>query len=403
MTARRPPPVDSIPVEQRPPDQWQVPDELDGALLDRAVRARLADVSWNRVRSWIEQGKIALNGALVFESQRTVGAGDALEFFPTGQRHAGPKSDVPWIVHRDSQVVVVDKPAGVATVPYENSERDSLDRRVASVLGAKGRSAAIHVVHRLDKETSGLLVFARTDAALKSLKNQFRFHTTHRRYLAIVHGRARSVTYKSRLIQDRGDGIRGSTNHPELGREAITHVRVLEVRGELSLIECELETGRTHQIRIHLSEAGHPLVGERVYSRGYAGELEAAPRLLLHAAELGFDHPTEHQRLEYRQDPPEDFLTFWAARAPAGVKSHFLPLPQSARAAGASSGEARSKSPEMSAPRTPAPRTNQERAAARPSFKTSRPQQGGSRDSSRSASGKRSQSPPPRTSGKRRG
>jgi 23S rRNA pseudouridine1911/1915/1917 synthase len=213
------------------------------------------------------------------------------------------------IVHADPHIVVVRKPPGIATVPYED-ERDTLDRLVQSLLrkGARpGTSVApLGVVQRLDKETSGLIVFARTTAAKRGLQQQFREHSVFRRYLAIANGAVQSRTVRSRLVQDRGDGIRGSTQSPELGREAVTHVRAIEPLNGATFVECALETGRTHQIRIHLSEAGHPLVGERVYVRSYRGPQVPATRIMLHAAELGFTHPVTGEKLEYEEPIPTD-------------------------------------------------------------------------------------------------
>jgi 23S rRNA pseudouridine1911/1915/1917 synthase len=156
-------------------------------------------------------------------------------------------------------------------------------------------------------------VFARTLSALRALKNQFRFHTVHRRYRAIAHGALDDRTFSSRLVQDRGDGRRGSTHNPKLGRLAITHVKLLEALAGASLLECRLETGRTHQIRIHLSEAGHPLLGERVYNKGFRGVLLPAPRLMLHAMELGIRHPDTERELTFVQQLPDDMLAVLAA------------------------------------------------------------------------------------------
>jgi 23S rRNA pseudouridine1911/1915/1917 synthase len=219
---------------------------------------------------------------------------------------AGGALDGSVIVHVDSQVVVVRKPAGISSVPYDENETGTLDELVRQLLKRPGSDAPLGVVHRLDKDTSGLLVFARTLTAKRALKQAFRFHTVQRRYLAIVHGSPADQTFKSRLLRDRGDGRRGSTNHSELGREAITHVKNLERLHGASLVECRLETGRTHQIRIHLSEAGHPVVGDKVYTHGYRGTLLPAPRLMLHAFELGFEHPASGQLLRFEEPLPDD-------------------------------------------------------------------------------------------------
>jgi 23S rRNA pseudouridine1911/1915/1917 synthase len=148
------------------------------------------------------------------------------------------------------------------------------------------------------------LVFTRTWAAKKKLSAQFRFHRARRRYLAIAQGRVKSGTIRSEIADDRGDGIRGSRKG---GRPAITHVEALEHFANATLVPCTLETGRTHQIRIHLSEAGHPIAGERVYVRGYEGPTVRAPRLMLHAAELEFEHPDSDACVHFEDPPPSDF------------------------------------------------------------------------------------------------
>jgi 23S rRNA pseudouridine1911/1915/1917 synthase len=192
-------------------------------------------------------------------------------------------------------------------------------------------------VHRLDRETSGLMVFARTVDAERHLGHQFRKHTVHRRYLAIVHGRIdKARTFDTHLVRDRGDGRRGSTTLPNVGKRAITHIKPLEDLGDYTLIECRLETGRTHQIRIHLAEAGHMLCGEKVYHQQLGGCRPSkariaqsaltgpatratppadskAPRIMLHAAELGFEHPITGEPLLFKMEPPEDFGRFLTA------------------------------------------------------------------------------------------
>ena len=169
-------------------------------------------------------------------------------------------------------------------------------------------------MHRLDRETSGLLVFARTVLAERHLGQQFRQHTTLRSYLAVVHGNVSAETISSRLVRDRGDGRRGSTTNSQLGKTAVTHIRPLERIGPYTLIECRLETGRTHQIRIHLAESGHPLCGEKVYNQPLHGQpkpdTSGAPRLALHAAELGFQHPVTGEMLKFEMPLPADLTEF---------------------------------------------------------------------------------------------
>ena len=276
--------------------------------LDRTLRELLTGASWNDVRRLIETGKVYVGGTRVSDGAKLVERGAAVQV-----RMRAPKpataSPLPSdaVAHLDSHVVVVRKPAGISTVPFDGTEGETLDELVRSVVKRRtGRNEPpLGVVHRLDKETSGLLVFARTLAAKRTLKQAFRVHAVRRRYRALAHGRVTARTITTRLVQDRGDGRRGSTDNPLLGREATTHVRPLETFAGATLIECRLETGRTHQIRIHLAEEGHSIVGERVYApRGFVGI--PAPRLMLHAMELGFEHPADGRPLDFSEPIPPD-------------------------------------------------------------------------------------------------
>ncbi|HXK17731.1 MAG TPA: RluA family pseudouridine synthase [Polyangiaceae bacterium] len=282
--------------------------------LDRWLRELLPGKSWNEVRRLARTGKIFVDGVALLDPARLVGAGAEVELRQNAPRATRtPALPRAAILHLDPQVVVVEKPSGISTVPYDENERGTLDQLVMETISERGRRAPLGIVHRVDKETSGVVVFARTVAAKLALKNQFRFHTVGRRYVAIAHGDVTGGTIRSRLVQDRGDGRRGSTDNEELGREAVTHVKWQEALRGASLIECRLETGRTHQIRIHLAERGHPLVGERVYSKNFRGQLIAAPRLMLHAKELAFDHPTTGERLSFEQVMPPDMQAVLAS------------------------------------------------------------------------------------------
>ncbi|MFO0824219.1 MAG: RluA family pseudouridine synthase [Gemmataceae bacterium] len=174
----------------------------------------------------------------------------------------------------------------------------------------------LRIVHRLDKETSGLVVFARSVLAERELGLQFRKHTVIRRYLTVVPGILTPRTIKSRLVSDRGDGRRGSTTLPDVGKEATTHVAIEERLPGYTQLSCRLETGRTHQIRIHLSEAGHPVCGDKVYTRKRDGtnyeDNSGAPRLALHAIELGFTHPATEAALHWSMPLPGDLAKFVA-------------------------------------------------------------------------------------------
>jgi len=289
--------------------------EADGQCLDRVLRDAQPGSAWSRVRRAIETGKVSLDGRRVTDTTLRVSAGQRVELRLAAR--AAAAVPLPFrVVHSDRDVVVVDKAPFVSTVPFEG-ERDTLvDLVRAELARLEGRALPpLGVVHRLDKETSGLVMFARTLPAKRHLKQQLRFHQVHRRYVALVHGDMPAQTLSSRLVEDRGDGLRGSTDNPKLGQPAVTHVTVLERLPRATLVECRLETGRTHQIRIHLAEAGHPLVGERVYTRGYGGELISAPRFMLHAKELGFTHPRTEREVRWEAPAPEDLLEMVARLA----------------------------------------------------------------------------------------
>jgi len=295
---------------------WNVPPELDRRPIDGVVRGLLG-VSWADARRLVETGKVLVAGRPVTSTRRRLIAGEHIEVrlrAPRPETARRQKLEEDLIVYVDSSIIVINKPAGVSTVPYgdEPPEETTLDALVRELLAHRDRirgRAPLGVVHRLDKGTTGVLVFARTLAAKKHLGQQFRFHTMLRRYIGLAHGRVRAATHRTYLVENRGDGLRGSA--PQGAREgqlAITHVEPREVlAGGATLVSCRLETGRTHQIRIHLAEAGHPLVGEAVYIRDYRGPRIQAPRPMLHAIELGIRHPADDREMRFEVPPPPDF------------------------------------------------------------------------------------------------
>jgi 23S rRNA pseudouridine1911/1915/1917 synthase len=349
-----------------------VPEELDGKPLDFLVRALFSPVSGDsegsplavkttkvvnvakkphqarqgkgtapsastETMSWGEARKLVERGKVFVDDQQTT---DGLRRLRTGQEihleHRAPRLDTVQrlpddaIVFLDNHLVVVFKPAGLSTVPFDGSPGGSLQGKasrewtleegVRTLLsdrlpkGQRSVRPSVGVVHRIDKETSGLLVFARTWLGKQSLSSQFRAHTVHRRYMALVHGTPREGEYRSHIVEDRGDGFRGSVEcmrNPKRGAQgqlAVTHVAMIERFGNTSLIECRLETGRTHQIRVHLSEAGCPLLGDRVYSKDFrkVANVIPAPRLMLHAKELGFVHPKTELPVQFDSELPQD-------------------------------------------------------------------------------------------------
>lgn len=292
---------------------FEVPQELNNKPLDGVLKQLITGVSWGNVRDLIRSGKVLINGKVVTETTRPVSASQQIAI---RMRNRRIDTNLPIernaIVYVDDHVVVVEKPANMSTVPFEPEERGTLDQLVRALLTKVNKSrggrvqGTLGVVHRLDKDTTGLLIFARTLAAKKHLAQQFRVHSVQRRYVAICHGEVDKRTIRTRFVADRGDGLRGSTSLTNQGVEAITHVNPLRALNNATLVECKLETGKTHQIRIHLSEQGHPLVGEKVYIRDFRGQKIRAPRIMLHAVELGFVHPTTGKQMFFESKLPDD-------------------------------------------------------------------------------------------------
>jgi 23S rRNA pseudouridine1911/1915/1917 synthase len=281
------------------------------------VRQRLGsagvEVAWSRARSLCTRGKVLVDGVAALDPAARVARMQEVivdEHAPTPK----PESAA-TIVFEDAHVVVIDKPTGISSVPYEKRESGTAMDAIRGAWRHGGRKATttpLYVVHRIDKETSGLLAFAKTKLAERELAALFRAHEVERTYLCVAHGRVRDRRLESMLVADRGDGLRGSTHRPGLGKRAVTHVRVLEELPLVTVCEVKLETGKTHQIRIHLAEDGHPLVGEKVYIRDLVkrgGEPLPSARLLLHAATLGFTHPVTKKLVQLSSPLPDDFTS----------------------------------------------------------------------------------------------
>ena len=297
-------------------DRWQVPAAEGGQTVTAFLRARLGGVPWAQVKRLVATGKVLVDGARVTDEGARVKAGSEVALRMAAPRRSGEEAEV-RLVHEDTHVVIIDKPSGVSSVPYEEKEQGTAMDLVRDAWRRMGRPATatpLFVVHRIDKDTSGLLAFAKTKRAERGLAMLFRTHAVERMYLCVAHGSVAAQRIESNLVTDRGDGLRGSTRFPGQGKRAVTHVTPRQRLRGATLCEVRLETGKTHQIRIHLAERGHPLVGERVYVRDFAGEPLAAPRLLLHAATLGFVHPVTGEKLAFQSPLPEDFVAWLAAR-----------------------------------------------------------------------------------------
>jgi 23S rRNA pseudouridine1911/1915/1917 synthase len=286
------------------------------------------------VRRMLAAGQVRVNGKPCVDPQWRLQRGQRvqarlMESPPQREKSIKkrlPSGPRPTIRYADAHIVVVDKPAGLTTMRHseEAAEFGSRAQRflpttLADVLPDllarrdPKEQMPVRAVHRLDKETSGLVVFARTVEAERHLGKQFRAHTIERRYLAVVRGQANEGRIESYLVRDRGDGRRGSSAKPGEGQRAVTHVQVVEAFDGYTLVECRLETGRTHQVRIHLGEAGTPLCGERIYDRPLRGKPlpddSGMKRVALHGAFLGFDHPLTGERMKWSSKLPRDMAT----------------------------------------------------------------------------------------------
>ena len=300
--------------------------------LAAVVRER-QELSWGKARDLCRSGRVFVDGEAALDPAARVEPA-RVEVRLDAPRHRAGVLPEEALVHVDRLVAVVDKPPGVLSVRYHEDDRDTLAdqlrarlRRVAKreARGRRRYDPPVGVVHRLDKGTSGRLGVSRTVAAKKHLAAQFRAHSVARTYVALVHGHAAARSHTSVLVPNRGDGLRGSHgvfrapkgSVPREGRRAVTHVVASLPLEGASLVACRLETGRQQQIRIHLAEAGHPLLGEKVYVRDHrrAERPEiAAPRPMLHACELGFAHPEDDVPVRFEAPPPPDFLAAIEAR-----------------------------------------------------------------------------------------
>lgn len=288
----------------------------------------------NRNRIWIREGTVEQPQAK--QSPKTVGKRQGDKRMPKpaapnkpkapSSRTDKPKPKSPLVsddlIYCDDDIVVVNKPAGLTTVRHQDEweeygprGREFVPKTLAdwlpSLLGTPDKK--LFPVHRLDRDTSGLILFARNQQAALSLTKQFRKHTAHRVYLALVRGVPKGGRIESVFVRDRGDGRRGSAqpdNAPD-GKRAVTLTKLIEAFEKFALVECRLETGRTHQVRIHLGEAGTPLCGETVYDRPLNGKAlpddSGAARPMLHAAELGVTHPGTGEDMRWKIEAPKDF------------------------------------------------------------------------------------------------
>jgi 23S rRNA pseudouridine1911/1915/1917 synthase len=293
------------------PMEAAVPAELGGLRLDQALARLFPQYSRNRLQEWLKSGHIRVDGSVVDgrAAPRTpVVGGEKITLTPPElPDSAAPRAQrMPLkIVHEDASLIVIDKPAGLVVHPGAGQpDRTLLNALLAHAPALAGVPRA-GIVHRLDKDTSGLLVVAKTVEAQTSLVKQLAERTMKRVYLALVQGDPpASGTIDAPVGRDAKLRTRMAVTHR--GKPARTSYRVLERFGRAALVECRLETGRTHQIRVHFQHIRHPLVGDTVYRRGTRHGIAFA-RQALHAIELTLVHPSSGETLTWRSAPPRDF------------------------------------------------------------------------------------------------
>ncbi len=299
--------------------------EHAGWRLDRALADAVPTLSRERLKALIRGGAVEAQGKSLRDPAAKVRGDEAIRVtVPEPAPAHNVPQDIPLtIVFEDEHLLVVDKPAGLVVHPaagnLDGTLVNALLHHCAGQLSGIGGVARPGIVHRIDKDTSGLLVVAKTDVAHEGLAKQFAAHSIDRRYLAIVNGvptsegkvdapLARSATNRQKIAIVEGTR----------GKHAITHWRRLDVLQDAGLVECRLETGRTHQIRVHMASIGHSLVGDPVYGRSEKMHSKILKNLqfhrqALHAAELGFTHPVIRNRLSFHRPMPPDMQELFNA------------------------------------------------------------------------------------------
>ena len=324
------------------------PPRLDKALARDVPEA--AHLSRSRLARLIAEGAVRLNGAVCTDQKARIAAGDVVDItVPVAEdSHIGPE-DIPlFIVHEDEDLIVIDKPAGMVVHPAPGSPSGTLVNALLHHFGGElsgvGGEKRPGIVHRIDKDTSGLLVVAKSDRAHHGLAAQFEAHSARRHYLAVCHGvpdAADPRLHGTRGINFESGSVMKITTHLarhktdrqrqavlfQGGRHAVTRVETLERFGALpvaALVACRLETGRTHQIRVHMAHAGHGLIGDPTYggrrkisakaiSAAGVAAAQGFARQALHAASLGFIHPVSAEDMTFQSDTPADMAALISA------------------------------------------------------------------------------------------
>lgn len=289
-----------------------VPPDCAGLRLDAALARLLPEHSRSRLQSWLKEELILLDGQPA-DAKRKVWGGEQLSIaVPPTPTIDNAAEDIPLrIAYEDEALIVIDKPAGLVVHPGNGNTSGTLMNALLHHAPELAGVPRAGIVHRLDKETSGLLVVARTLTAQTDLVRQLQARTVKRHYLALVHGKVGAGgTVDAPMGRHPVQRIKMAIVKSG-GKEARTHYEVRERFGNCSLVECRLETGRTHQIRVHMTSIGHPLVGDPVYGKSKCGDatLDAFPRQALHAWQLALIHPDSREEMHWESPLPADFAT----------------------------------------------------------------------------------------------
>ena len=321
--------------------EFTVTAEQAGGRLDAVLAKAHPVLSRSRLKELILTGAVSLNGEVLSEPNYRVTAGETITLLAPPPEDPEPRPEnIPLdILYEDDQVIVLNKPVGMVVHPAPGSPSGTLVNALIFHCGASlqgiGGVRRPGIVHRLDRDTSGVMVAAKTELAHKHLSAQFADHgrtgPLHRAYLAYVWGSTETAkgTIDAPLGRDANNRLKQAVRKD--GREAITHYMVEQRFGDVgwdvTRIQCQLETGRTHQIRVHMAHIGHPLLTDSVYASGYATKINRLPpalaeavvalgRQALHAAELGFEHPSTGEEMFFEAPLPPDLVALEAALEP---------------------------------------------------------------------------------------
>ena len=282
-----------------PPPSSLIPESMQ-TLLER-LKVLYPDSSNTTLRKILQSGRVRVNGEVEKEAKRIIDAAETVDVAPKTVQQALPPEIA--LLYEDDAILVVLKSHGLLTVATEREREHTVQAYLNDYLKQKGEGR-VHVVHRLDRDTSGVLLFAKDFETREALKQRFAAHDIDRVYVAIIEGRMEPAagTIRSHLRERRDLRMQSVGVHPE-AKLAVTHYRTIAIADRYSMLEVTLETGRKNQIRAHLSEAGHPIVGDQLYG----STSNPLGRLGLHAKLLGFDHPHSGKRMSFTAPLPKVF------------------------------------------------------------------------------------------------